>query len=120
MVENIEHYKNKLVEEKKKLEEGLSHIAEKNPENPEDWEPKPEAPAQRVTADQSEAADRLEDFEERRSSEINLEVRLNNVKKALKKIEEGTYGICEVSGKPIPEERLKANPASTTLAEYAK
>jgi len=34
---------------------------------------------------------------------------------ALAKIKQGTYGICEKSGKPIPIERLEANP----LARYA-
>ena len=114
MALDINFYKQKLLEERATLEKELGHIAEQNPDNPADWEPKPEDIPQ-TTADAGEMADRLGEFGERQSAEINLEVRLNNVKHALERIEEGTYGICEVSKKPIPEERLQANPAATTI-----
>jgi RNA polymerase-binding protein DksA len=41
---------------------------------------------------------------------------LQQVDAALRRIEQGTYGICEESGKPIPEERLRAVP----WARYTK
>jgi RNA polymerase-binding protein DksA len=41
---------------------------------------------------------------------------LQEVDAALGRIEQGTYGICEESGKPIPEERLRAVP----WARYTK
>jgi RNA polymerase-binding transcription factor DksA len=37
---------------------------------------------------------------------------------ALTKIDLGTYGICEVSGQPIPKERLKAIPWARERVEY--
>jgi DnaK suppressor protein len=37
---------------------------------------------------------------------------LHKVEYALKKIEEGTYGICENCGEPIGYERLKARPVA--------
>ena len=43
---------------------------------------------------------------------------LTDVKHALEKIEAGTYGICEVSGEPIPLERLEAMPTATTCIEH--
>jgi DnaK suppressor protein len=44
--------------------------------------------------------------------------RLEHVTRALKKIEEGTYGLSDMSGQPIPRERLEAAPeALYTLAE---
>jgi len=44
--------------------------------------------------------------------------RLERVNRALKKIEEGTYGLSDESGKPIPRERLEAVPeALYTLSE---
>jgi len=44
--------------------------------------------------------------------------RLERVNRALKKIEEGTYGLSDRSGKPIPRERLEAVPeALYTLTE---
>jgi DnaK suppressor protein len=44
--------------------------------------------------------------------------RLAQVNRALKKIEEGSYGISDVSSDPIPKERLDAIPEATnTLSE---
>jgi RNA polymerase-binding transcription factor len=44
--------------------------------------------------------------------------RLERVDRALQKIEEGTYGLSDSSGKPIPRERLEAVPeALYTLSE---
>jgi RNA polymerase-binding protein DksA len=42
---------------------------------------------------------------------------LAQIKRALERIEQGTYGLSEVSGKPIPIERLEAVPYSTTLVD---
>jgi DnaK suppressor protein len=44
--------------------------------------------------------------------------RLSRVERALRKIEEGTYGFSDVSGKPIPDARLEATPdALNTVQE---
>ncbi len=42
---------------------------------------------------------------------------LAQVQKALARIEAGTYGTSEVSGKPIPRDRLEAVPTATTLVD---
>ncbi|MDQ6790387.1 MAG: TraR/DksA family transcriptional regulator [Candidatus Dormibacteraeota bacterium] len=42
---------------------------------------------------------------------------LEKIERALRRIEEGTYGVSEVSGKPIPLERLEAVPWATTLVD---
>jgi RNA polymerase-binding transcription factor DksA len=39
------------------------------------------------------------------------------IDEALRRIEVGTYGICELSGKPIPRERLKAVPFARFTVE---
>jgi DnaK suppressor protein len=45
-------------------------------------------------------------------------VRLSNIARALQKIADGTYGLSDVSGAPIPVERLEASPeALYTLKE---
>lgn len=49
------------------------------------------------------------------SNELDLQ-QLEQVKKALERIDRGTYGVSEVSGKPIPLARLEAVPSATTLA----
>lgn len=37
---------------------------------------------------------------------------------ALTKLEDGTYGLCEISGQPIPKERLRAIPWARERVEY--
>ena len=49
-----------------------------------------------------------------------LEREYADVNDALAKIEAGTYGICEETGKEIPYERLEANPTAKTVVEYAQ
>jgi DnaK suppressor protein len=42
---------------------------------------------------------------------------LARIERALERIEEGAYGVSEVSGRPIPIERLEAVPYATTLVD---
>jgi DnaK suppressor protein len=42
---------------------------------------------------------------------------LAQVQKALARVDAGTYGTSEVSGEPIPRERLEAEPTATTLVD---
>jgi DnaK suppressor protein len=42
---------------------------------------------------------------------------LVQIERALTRIDEGTYGICERCGQPIAEERLLARPAATLCIE---
>lgn len=50
--------------------------------------------------------------------EINDQALLDQINAALKRIEEGTYGKCEVDGKPIPEKRLEALPWASRCAQH--
>ncbi len=43
---------------------------------------------------------------------------IEEIDHALTKFDEGTYGICEVSGEPIPQERLEAIPWAREKVEY--
>lgn len=60
-----------------------------------------------------ESSDISEQFEEKQDLHIKKDIlskKLDNIKRALKKIEDGTYGICIKCNKPIEEERLKLDP----------
>ncbi len=46
-----------------------------------------------------------------------VERRLKDVDRALQKIEEGTYGLSDVSGEPIPKGRLEAMPEAIRTVE---
>jgi DnaK suppressor protein len=48
-----------------------------------------------------------------------LDAMLRDVDRALRKLEDGTYGICDRCGKLIPEERLEARPWSVLCVEDA-
>lgn len=43
---------------------------------------------------------------------------VSEIDHALAKLDDGTYGICEVSGQPIPRERLKAIPWARERVEF--
>lgn len=65
----------------------------------------------------------MPDLSDRASAETDLHFGLRvkdreqkliaKIKQALKRIEEGTFGICERCGEPIEKERLKARPVAT-------
>lgn len=42
----------------------------------------------------------------------SIEASLKDVERALAKIEDASYGLCDRCGKPIPAERLEAKPAA--------
>jgi DnaK suppressor protein len=51
------------------------------------------------------------------SVEQQVERRLENVERALQKIDEGTYGLSDDSGEPIPKGRLEAMPEAVRTVE---
>jgi DnaK suppressor protein len=69
--------------------------------------------------DQSDDASLLFDRESDIDANIDDRDQLARVEAALRRMDEGTYGLSEVSGKPIPVERLEAVPYATTLVEEA-
>jgi RNA polymerase-binding transcription factor len=48
-----------------------------------------------------------------------LNEQLDEVDRALAKMDKGTYGLCEVCGKPIAEARLEAMPATRFCIDHA-
>jgi RNA polymerase-binding transcription factor DksA len=114
---DIERYKKALTQEKEKLEQELSRLGvETNPETGE-WEQRsPDLDI--MEADQNEAADRNEEANIDQIVFDELEARYRLVRHALKKIDAGTYGMCEKSGQEIEEDRLTANPAARTCKTH--
>lgn len=48
-----------------------------------------------------------------------LRDQLDDIERALSKLEDGTYGICEICGDPISEARLEAIPAARFCIQHA-
>jgi len=113
---DIEYFKKKLEDERALLVKELNTIAVQSTDNPDNWDAKPTDVNNR-SADLNKLADNIEEQENNESIINNLEKQLLDVKEALEKIEEGRYGLCEVSGEMIPKGRLEANPAARTTIE---
>lgn len=109
---NILKFKEKLEKELTLLEGELKSVGRINPSNPADWEAVP--PEDTASADRNEVADEIEHYETNTAILKDLEIKYNEVKDALEKIKNGTYGICEKCGDKIEEDRLNANPAART------
>lgn len=116
---NISHLKSELEKELATLEGELKTVGRINPSNPKDWEAVPQQ-EDIDSADENEVADKIENYEGNSAILKQLETRFNEVKDALKRIDENTYGTCEVCNKEIEEKRLEANPAATTCMEHMK
>ena len=114
---DISVYEKKLREELEVLGAELAELGVQNPQVKGDWVERVDD-LDTVSADLNDVADRTEEYGARRAQTAELEGRWNDVKLALKKIEAGTYGICEISGEPIEEDRLDANPAARTCKTH--
>ena len=101
----IEYFKNLLLAWRKDILQGstntLDHLKEESSNKPD-------------------SADRAS-IESERSLELRTRDRerklLNKIDKALRKIDDGTYGFCEETLKPISIARLKARPIATLSIE---
>jgi DnaK suppressor protein len=69
----------------------------------------------RVGEGTSMAVDRLAAV----STQEHLLAMLDDVRRARRRIVEGTYGTCEVCGEPIPEGRLEARPWATRCVAHS-
>lgn len=114
--EQVQNFKGRLEKERDLLQGELASLGKQNPHNPEDWEPA--ASTGEFGADRNDNADLIEELHENNAAINELEVRLKNVNEALLRIEQGSYGICEVSGEDIEPERLNANPAARTCVMH--
>lgn len=115
---DLNYFKSKLESELSLLETELKDVGQKNPTNQSDWEATPPKDFEVDSADENEAADKIEEYEGNAAVLKELETKYNDLKVALDKIEAGTYGVCEISGEPIESDRLEANPAARTCKAH--
>jgi RNA polymerase-binding transcription factor DksA len=110
-------YQARLLAMLEEITKELQSVGIHNPENPSDWIAVPED-IDAEEPDENLSADSVEAWNERTALVATLEPQYNNIKAALARIEEGTFGICEICKAPIEERRLSANPVSRTCVEH--
>ena len=115
----IEHFKQKLLQEKERLELELTDIGAINSADGIDWTGT-SGSLEINTEDKNELADKIEEQQTNDAIVSELETRRLSVEDALKRIEDGTYGLCTVCGQSIDEQRLEANPAAYTCIEHTE
>jgi len=111
---DIDHFLELLYTERDRLEEELEQVRS-SPTDVENAIPEEgEGGGEEDTADMASA---LMDKEMDLSVEDEIDDMLAQVDHALTKIEEGTYGICDISGNSIPKSRLEAIPWASLTVE---
>jgi DnaK suppressor protein len=111
--EFIKKIEKQLLAEKARLEKELAQFTKKNPHNVSDFDA--EFPTLGDKDDENAAEVAL--YSDNLTLERTLESSLRDVNDALKRIKEGTYGICRYCGKPIDPRRLLARPVSSACMD---
>jgi DnaK suppressor protein len=114
---DLEYFKTKLEKERGLLEEEMKTVGMKDPSNPGGWSATSND-KDIDSADDNEVADKMEELEENNAILSQLEKQYKEVTDSLKRITDGVYGICEISGDPIERERLEANPSARTSMKH--
>lgn len=114
--EFIAKMKTILEEEQQKLQTELEKFAKKNPRDDDDWD----ANDVNYGDEEDDQVHEMEEYTVNKTLEITLEKKLRDVKAALGRMENNTYGICKYTGKPISEKRLMARPTSSSSVEAKK
>ncbi|MFA5744611.1 MAG: TraR/DksA C4-type zinc finger protein [Candidatus Paceibacterota bacterium] len=110
------HFKEKLEEDKLKLEEEMASVGRKNLAVPGDWEPAPIDVG--MESNPIDQADVITNRENDVAVLADLEARYDAILTALSRIDKNTYGKCEVCGEEIQETRLEADPSATTCTKH--
>jgi DnaK suppressor protein len=103
----------RLISERSRLEQEIANIAGAGVKGDTFLDDETDAVDQHPADEGSELFEREKNLTVQRT----LEASLQSVNDALRKFDDGTYGICEVCGKPIGEKRLRALPEATHCIE---
>jgi DnaK suppressor protein len=107
---DTEHFRQKLLEERQRVVEAISYLHDENPGTIEDETDEVVGSVDNHLADTATVTvDREIDY----TLEENSEHVLAEIDAALKRIDDGTFGICRTCGKPIEPERLELLPYAT-------
>ena len=117
----LQKLKLKLEEEKSSIEKELKRFAKKDRKLRGGRHPRfPLFNGEIGGAALEKAADEVEEYSTLLPIEYALEIKLQNIKLALKKMKKGKYGICEKCRKLINIRRLKVYPEAKTCLKCKK
>lgn len=114
--EQIDELRSALEKERADLQTELSERGDKEPDGV--WDASSSG-LKGEEADPSDAADQIEELITNVPVVQELSARSHDIDNALLKMNNGTYGVCEVGNEEIPFERLQANPAARTCLTHA-
>lgn len=120
--ELLQQLKEDLKEEKEEIIEELKTFAKEDEDIEGNWDslyPDYNQGDAGGEVKENEAME-VEEYSSRLPVEHSLELKVKAINLALKKMEEGNYGICEKCQEPIDKERLKAYPAARTCVDCSK
>jgi RNA polymerase-binding protein DksA len=105
---DLDHFRDRLLEERKRAADALEYLQQENQGLLEDEQ-------EEIQSDNHLADDATSTYDRELDAtlEDNEERMLDAIDAALKRIEDGTYGICTNCGEPIGAERLEAVPWTT-------
>ncbi|MFA6537414.1 MAG: TraR/DksA C4-type zinc finger protein [Patescibacteria group bacterium] len=106
---DLTEIKELINQEKTHLENELSKVANKNPNNPDSYEAKFED----IGSDETETSSEVDQYTLNVTLQKTLEKSLKDIRKTLKSIDQGDYGFCKYCHQPIDIKRLKARPTSS-------
>ena len=107
-----------ILKEISTIEQELSRFTVKNPVVRDDYQSIYPKSDQSDTAD--EKAHSVTSYQEEKAIEQNLELRLKELKETLRKIDEGSYGVCTDCNQPIEVKRIQATPTVSQCLNCAK
>ena len=108
-VTDVDRFRQALLEERRRVQAAIENIHNDHPGSISDETGEDAVYDNHLADTATETYDRELDY----TLEENSEHVLAEIDAALRRIDEGTYGICSNCGKPIPEERLEALPWAT-------
>lgn len=104
----LEEMKSMLLEQKATLENELSQFASTNKNNADDYQ----ANFPEFGDKEDENSAEVATYGDNVSLEHSLEKSLRDVRKAIARVESGSYGICKYCEESINPDRLRARPSS--------
>jgi len=111
-----EELKQKLLEEKNRLEKTLS----KTETNKKGADQEYETAFPEVDRDEEANADEIDMYENNLAADEAMKGEIEKIERALAAMDAGTYGICSKCQKEIPIDRLQAYPQADTCLDCEK